>query len=315
MKSRNARSAAPESDTGSTLATRSTYRGRFAPSPTGPLHAGSVVAALASYLDARAAHGTWLVRMEDLDPPREVKGAADDILRTLEKLHLWWDEEVIYQSRRGDAYRATLDSLDAQGLLYRCRCSRLQLAAHTVYPGTCRGLGIPAGEASALRCRVPDVTEEFVDRLQGNYRQNLAADVGDFVLLRKDGLFAYQMAVVIDDGWQQITDIVRGCDLLDSTPRQLWLQRQLGLPFPHYAHVPLITGTDGQKLGKQQFAAPVNADQPSLVLWMALSLLQQLPPPDLQRAPPATLLDWAITHWQPERMQGLSRLTTPAQMQ
>jgi glutamyl-Q tRNA(Asp) synthetase len=279
------------------------------------LHLGSVVAALASYLDARAARGTWLVRMEDLDPPREVKGAADDILHTLEKLHLWWDESVIYQSQRSEAYRTALATLDTLGLLYRCRCSRLQLAAHAVYPGTCRTLTVPASEESALRCRVPDAIEEFADRLQGKYRQNLAAEVGDVVLLRKDGLFAYQLAVVVDDGWQRITDIVRGCDLLDSTPRQLWLQRQLELPCPRYAHVPLITGADGQKLGKQQFAEPVNAGKPSSVLWTALSLLQQQPTPDLRQAPPATLIEWAVAHWQPERLQGLSRLIAPAQMQ
>ncbi|HTQ98780.1 MAG TPA: tRNA glutamyl-Q(34) synthetase GluQRS, partial [Candidatus Acidoferrum sp.] len=273
---------------GSASGAHSPYRGRFAPSPTGPLHLGSVVAALASFLDAKAAQGLWLVRMEDLDPPREMPGAADDILRTLEKLHLHWDGPVIHQSQRIDAYHTGLDTLMQTGLLYRCRCSRLQLVGHDIYPGTCRHVSVPATEAGAIRCNVPDETIGFTDRIQGRIDQNLARDVGDFVLLRKDGLFAYQLAVVVDDGWQQITDIVRGNDLLDSTPRQLYLQRLLGLPTPRYAHIPLITDAVGQKLGKQQFAKAADAEHPSRTLWTALGLLRQQPEPALRDEPPAT---------------------------
>lgn len=300
--------AAP--DTASPLPSR--YRGRFAPSPTGPLHLGSIVAALASFLDARAVGGTWLVRMEDLDPPREMKGAADHILRTLEQLHLHWDESVVYQSRREDAYRAALAILQSQQLIYTCRCSRLELAGAAIYPGTCRDLALAHTPGTALRCRVPALAFGFADRLQGNYSQQLARDVGDFVLLRKEGFFAYQLAVVVDDGWQGITDIVRGCDLLDSTPRQLWLQQQLGLPPPRYAHVPLILNAQGQKLGKQQHSAAVDAGNAAGVLMTALALLNQQPEPALyEEQEPDVILQWAIQHWQPARLIDIARITEP----
>jgi glutamyl-Q tRNA(Asp) synthetase len=220
--------AAPDpADTSLSISTsQHRYRGRFAPSPTGPLHTGSIVAALASYLDARAARGTWLVRMEDLDPPREQPGAADDILRTLDVLGLHWDETVVYQSTRLDAYQAALDNLKQQGLIFSCQCSRLDLGGSQVYPGTCRQRIPRADTATALRCRVPDQTFGFEDRLQGPFSQQLANEVGDFILLRKEGYFAYQLAVVVDDDWQNVTDVVRGMDLLDSTPRQLYLQQK-----------------------------------------------------------------------------------------
>lgn len=282
----------------------SRYRGRFAPSPTGPLHLGSIVAALASFLDARAAGGTWLVRMEDLDPPREMPGAADHILRTLEQLHLYWDEHVVYQSKREDAYHAALTTLITQQLVYACRCSRLDLAGAAIYPGTCRDLCLAQANGTALRCRVPQQIFGFNDRLQGDYSQQLARDVGDFVLLRKEGLFAYQLAVVVDDGWQGITDVVRGCDLLDSTPRQLWLQQRLGLMQPHYAHVPLIINSQGQKLGKQQHSAAVESDNPARVLRAALMLLnQQLEPALRHECDPQVILQWAIEHWQPDKLR------------
>lgn len=218
------------------------YRGRFAPSPTGPLHAGSLVAALASWLDARAHEGTWLVRIEDLDPPREQPGAAQQILDTLADFGLESDEPVVFQSARDDHYRRALARLQSAGYVYACDCSRSRIAQDSVrfglppgvYPGTCRERGLADGAGRALRVRVPDTPVEFVDRACGRYAQRLAHAVGDFVIRRADHCWAYQLAVVVDDGEQGITDVVRGADLLDNTPRQLWLQRQLGLPAPRY---------------------------------------------------------------------------------
>lgn len=280
----------------------SSYRGRFAPSPTGPLHLGSIVAALASFLDARANQGRWLVRMEDLDPPRESPGAAEHILRTLEQLHLYWDEPVLYQSSRSDAYRAALDCLRKQDQIYACRCSRLELAGSIVYPGTCRNLGLAHTAGTSLRCKVPHTNCSFMDRLQGRQSQQLDTEVGDFVLLRKDGYFAYQLAVVVDDGWQGITDVVRGCDLLDSTPRQLFLQHCLQLPQPRYAHIPLVINAQGQKLGKQQYSPAIDATRPSLVIWQALTLLGQQPEQAWQQESPENLLQWGAANWQPGKL-------------
>ncbi len=294
--------AAPRSDS-------APYRGRFAPSPTGPLHAGSVLAALASYLDARAHKGRWLVRMEDLDPPRESKEAADAILRTLETLGLHWDESVVYQSQRSAAYDDALAQLDKSQLLYACNCSRQKLSgAGPVYPGWCRDHHIVRGSATALRCLVPDADFGFIDRLQGPYTQQLAREVGDFIVRRRDGLFAYQLAVVVDDAWQGITDVVRGIDLIDSTPRQIHLQRQLGLPTPRYAHVPVVVNAEGQKLGKQQYAAAVDDTRPAAVLFRTLQRLQQHPEPQLANAMPAEILAWAIAHWQPQNLAGLTQI-------
>jgi glutamyl-Q tRNA(Asp) synthetase len=245
------------------------YRGRFAPSPTGALHAGSLAAALASWLDARAYGGTWLVRIEDLDPPREVAGAARRILGELAAFGLASDEPPVFQSRRAMLYERALGQLAAGGLVYGCACSRaevaeaqrrLQLPAH-VYPGTCR-LGTGGRPVRALRARVPDVTVAFTDRACGEYAQNLARDVGDFVVRRADGLWAYQLAVVVDDAEQRVTDVVRGADLLDNTPRQIWLQRALGLPTPRYLHVPVVTDARGRKLSKQTGAHALDLTQP-----------------------------------------------------
>jgi glutamyl-Q tRNA(Asp) synthetase len=243
------------------------YCGRFAPSPTGPLHAGSLAAALASWLDARAHDGTWLVRMEDIDPPREAAGAAQDIFATLEAFGLVADETPVHQSTRGALYEAALARLQAAGLVYPCTCSRKDIEERSaalglrsaVYPGTCRGAPVPRpGRAAAWRLRVPDETIAFDDRAQGRCEQNLAHAVGDFVLRRADGLWAYQLAVVVDDAAQGITDVVRGADLLDNTPRQIYLQRLLGLPTPVYLHVPVVLNAQGQKLSKQTHAAPLD---------------------------------------------------------
>lgn len=238
------------------------YRGRFAPSPTGPLHAGSLVAALASWLDARAHGGTWLVRIEDLDPPREEPGAAREILATLSDFGLAGDEPVVWQHARHGRYVEALAQLDRAGRIYACQCSRAQVAAAAaqlgigagIYPGTCRDLRLARAPGRALRLRVDDAVIAFVDRACGPFTQQLARDVGDFAVLRSDGLFAYQLAVVVDDAEQRITDVVRGADLLDNTPRQIALQRLLGAPQPRYLHVPVVRASDGEKLSKQNGA-------------------------------------------------------------
>ena len=280
------------------------YIGRFAPSPTGRLHIGSLLAALASYADARAHGGRWLLRMEDLDPPREMPGAADDILHTLEAFGFAWDGEVVYQSRRHHLYRAALDELIAGQAAYPCFCSRKawheragQGVDGFVYDGLCaRGGNEKAGITPAWRLRVPDETIGFDDRIVGHYQQNLARDIGDFVLLRADGFWAYQLAVVVDDAEQGVNYIVRGQDLLVSTPRQLYLQRCLGYAQPSYAHLPLLVNRQGQKWSKQTLA-------PALDLSVREQLLRQvigwLGLPDApQVGKPQDLLDWAIRHWQ-----------------
>jgi glutamyl-Q tRNA(Asp) synthetase len=286
------------------------YRGRFAPSPTGPLHFGSLVAALGSWADARAHGGEWLVRMEDLDPPREVPRAADEILRTLAALGLESDRSVIRQSERRDAYRAALERLRGGGTLFACGCTRREIAdsglpgadGGLVYPGTCRNGAPPGRAARALRVRVGDATIAFDDALQGQVRQDLGHDVGDFVLLRADGFFAYQLAVVVDDADQGITDVVRGADLVDSTPRQIFLQRLLGLPTPRYLHFPIATSAAGEKLSKQTGAPAIDPARPAFALAGALRFLGQTPPVELDRAPVRTVLDWAAANWDRARL-------------
>ena len=258
------------------------YLGRFAPSPTGPLHFGSLVAAVASYLDARAARGAWLVRMEDLDPPREKPGAADDILRTLDAFGFEWDGAVLFQSSRTEAYAEAVADLVRVKAAYPCSCSRREVAMTAasgidgpVYPGTCRQAPRHASTSPAIRVLTHDISTGFVDRIQGACEQRLARDVGDFVVRRADGLFAYQIAVVLDDALQGITQIVRGADLLASTPRQIHLQRLLGLPAPEYAHVPVVRDESGQKLSKSDAAHPVDPAQPIRALADALEFLGQ----------------------------------------
>jgi len=267
------------------------YVGRFAPSPTGPLHFGSLVAALASWLDARAAGGRWLLRIEDLDAPRAEPAAADDILRTLERLGLAWDGEVAYQSRRAALYQQALRKL--QDHTYWCGCTRREIADSSlglaadgarIYPGTCRN-GIGSGKVPrALRIRTTYEEIGFADRVQGSQQQVLDAQVGDFVLHRADGQFAYQLAVVVDDAAQGVTDVVRGADLLDSTARQIYLQRRLGLPTPRYLHVPAALNAVGEKLSKQTGAQPVNVARREQELRKALAFLGQAETGDLAQA-------------------------------
>ena len=281
------------------------YIGRFAPSPTGPLHFGSLVAAVASWLDARAACGRWLVRMEDLDRPRCEPGAADTILRQLEAYGLVWDGAVLYQSQRDDAYVVALEALRSQGAVYPCTCTRSQLAdaprnaeSEIIYPGTCRLRSSSERAAHAWRVRVEDVSTRFTDRIHAGLQQDLASEVGDFIVRRADGLFAYQLAVVVDDAFQGVTHVVRGADLLWNTPRQIHLQTLLGLPTPSYAHVPLITNVAGQKLSKQTLAPALPERGRSRVIAAALAVLGHAVPAEMHDAPPAELLAWASTHWQ-----------------
>lgn len=287
------------------------YRGRFAPSPTGPLHLGSLVAAVASYLEARTHKGEWLVRMEDIDKPREVPGAAEEILHALAAFGFEWDGAVVYQSARAETYAAALQRLKDAGLIYACACSRKEIADSAtqgidglVYPGTCRH-GLPPGKsARAWRISTEDRSIAFDDAVQGRISQNLGRDVGDFVLQRADGLYAYQLAVVVDDAEQGISDIVRGADLLDSTPRQIYLQQMLGLGTPAYAHVPVLANRNGEKLSKQTLARPLDTAKPSAQLWQALQFLGQRPEAALQQASLATLWDCAMAGW---RLQAVPR--------
>jgi len=286
------------------------YRGRFAPSPTGPLHFGSLIAAVGSYLEARRNGGAWLVRMEDLDRPREAIGAADAILRTLEDYGFEWEGAVMRQSRRAAAYAAALERLQREGAVFPCACTRREIsdstlgeASEPVYPGTCRN-GIPSGRsARAVRVRVGDAVIAFEDRLQGRIEQHLAVEVGDFVARRADGLFAYQLAVVVDDFEQGVSDVVRGADLLASTPRQILLQRLLGYPTPDYAHLPVAVNVGGEKLSKQTLATPLEPEDASRQLCGALRFLGQEPPENLAAEAVCKVWSWASAHWHPEKIE------------
>ncbi len=315
------------------------YRGRFAPSPTGSLHFGSLVAAVGSYLDAKHHHGTWLVRMEDLDTPRCMAGAADDILRTLAAFELHSDEPVLYQSQRTAAYEAAMQQLQSIGAVYPCCCTRREIADSAlhgidgqIYLGTCRN-GIPEGrEERAWRVRTDSKTSalaepveailekteanyssfdrlstngvvKFDDALQGHITQHIGNEIGDFVVKRADGLFAYQLAVVVDDGFQGITHIVRGADLLHSTPRQIHLQLLLGLPTPRYMHLPVAVNARGEKLSKQTLAAPIGTDNVVATLLSVLRFLQQQPPIELQDGSVEAVLSWAVANWKPDQLR------------
>ncbi|MFT4178254.1 MAG: tRNA glutamyl-Q(34) synthetase GluQRS [Thermomonas sp.] len=278
------------------------YRGRFAPSPTGPLHAGSMLAALGSWLLARQAGGQWLLRIEDIDPPREVPGAAQAQLRTLAAFGLRHDGGIEYQSRRGPLYQRALDRLLTDGLAFECHCSRSDLAAVGGIHRQCvAGAQRPD---PAIRLRVPDGCEiAFDDLIHGHVKQRVDVEVGDFVLRRADGPWAYQLAVVVDDAAQGITDVVRGADLLDSTPRQILLQRALGLPTPRHAHLPLLLGDDGRKLSKSDAARPVDDASPLPALRMLWQALGQ-PPLAADAGSVAAFLDAATAAFRLECVPG-----------
>lgn len=276
------------------------YIGRFAPSPTGPLHFGSLIAALGSYLDARANKGKWLLRIDDIDPPREQPGAVDDILRSLEHFGFKWDGEVLFQSTRALAYQAALQKLRNDNRVFFCACSRKQIAAEgdTVYPGTCRHrVHAPGGREYSIRLRVEAEKTGFDDLIQGAHAQNLRDDIGDFILLRRDGFYSYHLACAVDDAFQGVTRVVRGADLLDSTPRQIHLQHLLGLPTPSYAHLPVALNDSGQKLSKQNLARALDPERREQLLWQALQFLGQQPPRELQNADLESIWDWAFAHW------------------
>lgn len=280
--------------------------GRFAPSPTGPLHFGSLLAAVGSYCMARRSGGHWLLRIEDLDLPRVVPGAADAIMHLLEQLGLLWDGPVVWQSQRAEAYQAALEQLRGQGLLFDCGCSRREILASAphpgedgpIYPGTCRH-GLPEGRsARAQRVRVPDQQICFVDGVFGPHRQCLADAVGDFVLKRADGQFAYQLAVVVDDADAGITQVVRGADLLGSTSRQVYLQACLGLPSPHYYHLPLVLGDDGDKMSKRHGSVErIPPGREGSLLCGVLRALGQTPPAYGPGVPAGEVLGWAADHF------------------
>jgi len=285
------------------------YRGRFAPSPSGPLHFGSLTSALASYLEAKTNHGEWLVRIEDIDPPREVAGSDTLILKSLEAHGLQWDGDILYQSSRTDAYEAALDYLTKKNLLFYCSCTHKQLKEYRqqhfvnnstlsngVYPGICHE-HTNYREDCAIRLRVDAQSILFHDAVYGLNAQDLTNDVGAFVLKRRDGLFAYQLAVVIDDIYQGITDIVRGVDLLDSSPRQLYLYQCLDTLAPNYAHLPLALMPSGKKLSKQTGASGLNNAQAQNNIFNALTFLGQNPPPELKFESVESLLQWAKSHW------------------
>jgi glutamyl-Q tRNA(Asp) synthetase len=286
------------------------YVGRFAPSPSGPLHFGSLVAAVGSHLDARAHGGRWLVRIEDLDPPRVRPGAADQILRTLEALDLHWDGAVLHQSERTAAYAAALARLSQRNLLHGCECTRSELAGlpenrtraagladELFHPPRCPLHARARAPGQAWRLRVPTGRVTFDDRSLGPQSVDVAHTVGNFVLRRRDGLFAYQLAVVVDDADQGVTDVVRGCDLLASTARQVLLQQALGLPTPRYLHLPLAVDDRGLKLSKSEDAPAASHATPAAQLVTVLGFLGQSPPDALRRGSAREVLDWARMHW------------------
>ena len=292
------------------------YVGRFAPSPTGPLHFGSLVAAVASYLQARAHGGRWLLRIEDIDPPREQSGASDEIVEALRCYGFEWDGDVIFQSTSDASHRSALETLLAQGLAYRCNCSRRDLQdaqrgpLGIIYPGSCRS-GCDSGEA-AIRLRTNNSKIAFDDELQGRITQHLESESGDFVIRRRDGLIAYHLAVVVDDEIQGVTEIVRGIDLMDSTPRQIYLQQLLGYRTPHYVHIPVITHADGDKLSKLTFAPAIPLDTVSRTLCAALCALRLEPPPKLSSAPLADIWYWACQAWQMKALVGCTSIINVA---
>lgn len=290
--------------------------GRFAPSPTGPLHFGSLLAAVGSWLCARAAGGRWLIRVEDLDAPRVVPGATEEILEALRRYGLEWDGEPVRQSERTDLYESALDRLRERGLVFECGCSRRELqaaasapaesdpveSAGPVYPGTCRGGLAPGKTPRAVRFRVPETVIRFDDAIRGSVEESLPELVGDFVIRRADGPFAYQLAVVVDDAEQGVTDVVRGGDLLSSTARQIALQAALGYPRPRYAHLPLVVDEQGRKLGKRDAALPLPSLDAARVTSTLGRALEILGVSGVDAAPPERMLDEAIRRFDVARV-------------
>lgn len=280
------------------------------------MHTGSLYSALASYLQARSKKGKWLLRIDDLDTPRNVPGAADSIIKTLDNFGLYWDDEIFYQSHQIERYQAALDKLDKLNLLYPCICSRKSLNRYhndhpekkPAYPGFCRNKRINREEAHALRIRVADKVCSFTDALQGETYHNLALLPGDFIIKRRDHIIAYQLAVVVDDQEQQVTEVVRGFDLLNSTGNQIYLQKLLNFSNPTYLHVPIIVDQLGYKLSKQYGAKPVDEHSPAAILCSLLGLLKQNPPRELSRTSVSEILNWAILNWNPDSLKKIVQL-------
>ncbi|MFW2045190.1 tRNA glutamyl-Q(34) synthetase GluQRS [Acinetobacter variabilis] len=280
------------------------YVGRFAPSPTGPLHFGSLITAVASYCDAKAHQGRWLVRIEDTDIPRIYPGSEEHILRAMDAFEFEPDGEIIYQKDRLDIYENVIQQLRQQGLVYACQCTRKMLGSNHIYQDTCRDLGLPF-EHQAIRVKVGDVEICFEDRLQGQHCSQLKKDLGDFVLKRRDGIINYQLAVVVDDYLQGMTHVVRGADLLDNTERQIYLGQLLGYPRLSYMHLPLAMNDQGQKLSKQNLAQALNLDQAPLLLQKALQALYQVP---IELDRPAHMLEQAVAQWDISRIPHTTEL-------
>ncbi|MDA1343346.1 MAG: tRNA glutamyl-Q(34) synthetase GluQRS [Proteobacteria bacterium] len=295
-----------------TTLSHNNYIGRFAPSPTGPLHTGSLFTAVASYLDARHHQGKWLLRIDDLDTPRNKGDSVAATLKTLEAFGLYWDSSVYYQSQHLDDYATFLVALAQSQLTYRCICSRKLLAnlpsnessntQYSIYPSICRHKSISPDAPHAIRIKTSDCTLSFNDKLQGTISHNLAKQYGDFILKRKDGIIAYQFAVVVDDYLQGINYVVRGCDLLAETPKQIYLQQLLGFPTPAYMHAPVIVDQHGYKLSKQTLATAVDTQSPNITLFGLLVLLKQNPPDSLFGGSVSELLGWAIIHWRTDEL-------------
>ncbi len=275
--------------------------GRFAPSPTGPLHFGSVVAAVASYMQAKSQCGKWLVRMDDIDTPRNQAGADTAILKSLEILGLNWDDKVLFQSHRQEAYQEALALLSEKNLLFRCTCTRKQIQG-SAYPGTCRNKGHSSDKQHALRILSNQEPININDEIQGHFQQILETEIGDFIVHRADGLVAYHIATVVDDAYQKITEIVRGADLLDSTPRQIYLQKTLNYPEPSYAHLPTAVDKQGYKLSKQNHAKPIDDTDPVTTLILALDFLGQRPDKLLAQEGAKEIIQWGIEHWSLEKI-------------
>jgi glutamyl-Q tRNA(Asp) synthetase len=295
------------------------YCGRFAPTPSGPLHFGSMIAAIGSFCDARASGGEWHVRIDDNDTPRVVPGAADDILRTLEAFSLEWDGRPVYESRNRDAYHGALHALRDAGRVFACSCSRREIREAgiagpegLVYPGTCRDGSQPGRPVRSLRLRVEDESNiGFADALQGQISQDLAAEVGDFVVYRSDAIFSYHLACVVGDAHQSISHVVRGADLIDSTPRQIYLQRLLGLPTPSYLHLPVATNSLGEKLSNQTRATPVDPACAGQTIHAVLAFLGQQPPAELPDWSAHDAIEWAVKNWRRENLPAATAIELP----
>ena len=308
-------SASPNSLPDQSKPASKTYKGRFAPSPTGPLHFGSLVTAIASYLQARKKNGEWLIRIEDIDPPREIAGVDNEILKTLDEHGFQWDAEPMWQSSRREAYEQTVKFLYDKDLAYICHCTRKELMATAergplglIYPGTCKKIQRPYKTKRALRIRTDGALLSFRDQLQGSFELNLKQDVGDFLIRRGDGLIAYHLAATMDDEFHGITEVVRGHDLYLSTPCHIFLQKLLGYSTPKYMHLPIALNSEGQKLSKQSHAAPLASHEAAANLLRGLSFLGQKPPNELAAASIDEIWRWATENWSTAPLKGLTSM-------